>query len=119
MDEQERLLLNKRAIEQLRDRIQGESYVPLPSVCKRLGLSRAVVRALPMEVLPYVPYGRGTREHRRYHPADVVAADARIRGWERAKQRGQGDAYLEKLKAELEAMDEQAIALAKRMREAS
>lgn len=112
IETQERLLFVQRAIDALRARIAGESYMDIKGVMARLGYSRAIVESIPLEILPYVPYGRGTKVYRRYHPADVAACDARMRGWERAKQKGQGDEYIERLRAELDAQDEASVALA-------
>jgi len=118
IEAQERLLLNQRALDALKARIRNESYLDVKTVASRLNVTRAIVEALPMEVLPYVPYGTGSRVYRRYHPADVLAADARIRGWERAKREGKGadKRYLATLRAELDAQDEAAIELARSMK---
>jgi hypothetical protein len=118
MNEQDRLVLTQRAIEALKARIAADSYVDIRGVMARLGYSRAIIEAIPMEILPYVPFGRGSRVYRRYHPADVAACDARLRAWERAKQRGQGTAYLERLGAELAAQDQATIRVAVESRQA-
>lgn len=115
MDEQRRMLLQQRAIEALRERIASESYLSVREVCERLGLSRQVVEALPLEVLPYEDYGTGSRSLRRYHPADVLAAGARMRAWRRARERGEGEAYLRRLREELEERDRAAVRLARDM----
>lgn len=115
MDGQKRLLLEQRALEALRERIASEHYLSVKEVCERLGLSRQVVESLPMEILPYEDYGSGKRSLRRYHPADVLAAGARIRAWKRARERGEGEAYLRRLREELEERDRLAIQLAHAM----
>lgn len=115
MDAQKRLLLQQRALEALRERIASEHYLSVKEVCERLGLSRQVVESLPMEILPYEDYGSGKRSLRRYHPADVLAAGARIRAWKRARERGEGEAYLRLLREELEERDRLAIQLARDM----
>ena len=112
MDAQKRLLLQQRALEALRERIASEHYLSVREVCERLGLSRQVVESLPMEILPYEDYGSGKRSLRRYHPADVLAAGARLRAWKRARERGEGEAYLRRLREELEERDRLAIQLA-------
>lgn len=112
MNAQKRLLLQQRALEALRERIASEHYLSVKEVCERLGLSRQVVESLPMEILPYEDYGSGKRSLRRYHPADVLAAGARIRAWKRARERGEGEAYLRRLREELEERDRLAIQLA-------
>lgn len=107
MDERGRLILQQRAIEALRERVAEESYLTISAVMKRLGLARSTVDALPIEILPYVDCSPTPgRQLRRYHPADVIAFDARNRAWKRAQQRGEGEAYLAKLREELAARDE-------------
>lgn len=127
MTDQRTLVLQQRAIEALRERIVAESYVGVAEVCKRLKLSREKVESLPMAILPYVDHGSTVtpkegeprwRSLRRYHPADVLAADARIRAWRRAETRGGGDAYLARLEAELDESDRAAIDLARTTRSA-
>lgn len=119
MEERERLVLQQRAIESLKQRIARESYMGIAEVCKRLKLSRSKVEALPLEVLPFTDYGSGNRLYRRYHPADVLAADARIRGWRRAQADKNGEAYLLTLREQLEESDRLAIQTALEMRRAS
>lgn len=118
MDREERLLLHQRAIDALRARITADSYMDIAGVMARLGYSRAIIESIPMEILPYVPYGRGSKIYRRYHPADVAACDARLRAWERAKQRGEGDAYLRRTGDDLEAQDAASIEVATAARRA-
>lgn len=106
MDPKQRLILEQRAIQAMKERIAGESYLSIGEVCQRLGVHRSIIEGLPMEVLPWVPFGNGgKRVHRRYHPAAVVAADGRIRAWHRARQEGRGAEYLAQLRAELEELD--------------
>lgn len=112
MDVQRRLLLHQRAIEALRERIATEHYLSVRDVCARLRLSRQVVEALPIEILPYEDYGSGARALRRYHPADVLAAGARMRAWKRARERGEGESYLRRLREELDERDRAAMQLA-------
>lgn len=112
LNDQEKLVLSQRAIDALRDRIVADSYVDIAGVMARLNYSRAIVESIPMEILPFVPYGRGRKVYRRYHPADVAACDARLRAWERAKQRGEGTEYLDRLRMELDAQDEASIRIA-------
>lgn len=118
IDEQRRILLERRAIEALKARIARESYLSVREVSERLNLSREKVEGLPMEVLPYADHGSGPRAYRRYHPADVMAVDARLRAWKAAQARGAGEAYLRELRAELEARDAAAIEAARAAHEA-
>ena len=113
--EQRRLLLEKKALEDLRARIARESYLSVGDVQERLGLSREKVEALPPALLPYTDLGLRTRSLRRYHPADVLALDARLRAWQEARARGEGEKYLRELEERLEARDRIAEELAETM----
>jgi hypothetical protein len=117
-DEQDRLHLARKAIAAQRERMVGEVYYDVGAVMGRWGWSRSLVMAIPQEILPYVPHGTATKVSRRYHPADVLAADARLRAWWRAKARGEGDEYLAQRRAELDAADAAAIGAADEMRSA-
>lgn len=112
-EEQRRILLQQRAIDSLRERIVETSYLTLQQVMERTGLGRTYLEQLPPEILPYTPHRRGPRVHRRYHPADVLALDAMVRRWDRAKQRGEENAFIEAMGRELEARDALAIDLAR------
>lgn len=114
VQEQRRLHLEAKAIEQLKERIGRSSYMKVSEVAKRLNLSREKVEAIPREVLPYTDYGI-ERSLRRYHPADVLAVDARMRAWKDAQARGEGEAYLQGLREELDARDAAARQLADSM----
>jgi hypothetical protein len=115
-DEQDRLLLQRKAIEALRERIVATSYLDVKGVMARWQWKRALVMSIPPEILPYVPHGTARKVSRRYHPLDVAAADARLRAWQRAKARGEGDEYLARLRVELDAADARAIEAANEMR---
>lgn len=116
MNDQERLLLEQRAVEALKKRIAGETFLTINDVRDRMKLSRQVIEGLPMEILPFVPYGSKARTYRRYHPADVLAAEGRLRAWNRAKTKGEGEAYLRKLRDELDRADQLAHEAAIEMR---
>ena len=105
----------RKAIEDLRALIGRESFLTVAQACDRMNVNRKVVEALPMEILPYSDFGRGVRSLRRYHPADVLAAPARLRAWKRAQDAGRGEAHLAELRAQLEARDEEALNLARSM----
>lgn len=115
IESQRRLLLEKKALDDLRERIGREAYLTVPEVQERLNLSRDKVEALPIEILPFADYGTPNRSLKRYHPADVLAVDARIRAWRAAQQRGEGEAYLRELREELEARDAAALEVARLM----
>lgn len=112
MNDQRRLILQQRALDALRERIERDSYLSVGAVVKRLGISRSKVEALPEEVLPYVNLGTGKKSMRRYHPADVLAADALLRAWTRARDRGAEAEFLERRRAELEERDRLALEVA-------
>jgi len=112
LDDRQRLVLEGRAIAALKERVVAESYMKIGDVMKRLNLSRSSVEAIPVEILPYSDYSATPgRQLRRYHPADVLAADALLRRWHRAKQQHRGEEFLSQLRAELDARDTAAHAL--------
>lgn len=118
MDEQERLLREAKAVAALKGRIVNDAYFKVSGVMARWKWSRSLVLAIPMEILPYTPHGTASKVSRRYHPADVLAADARLRAWRRARAISDeaGNEYLAKLRAELDAADARAIEAADAMR---
>lgn len=116
LNEHERLMLEQRAIDALKERIVSQSYMSVQEVARHFGVSRSLIEDLPEEVLPYTDLGRGAvRSRRRYHPADVMAADALIRRWRRAQQQGCEREFLAEMRARLEARDDAAIRLADEM----
>lgn len=117
IDEQRRLHLEAKAIAELKERIGRDAYMKVTEVADRLNLSREKVEALPPEILPFTDFGVG-RALRRYHPADVLAVDARIRAWKAAQARGEGEACLRELREELEARDATALRVADEMAQA-
>lgn len=117
MDQQKRLELQRKAIRSLKQRILEEDCLTVSEARKRLGVSRATLeKQYPIEILPWwdaTPNSKTTS--RRYHPADVGAAPARLRAWTAAKARGEGEAYLHQLREELDERDRLAIELAQEM----
>lgn len=118
VDAQRRLLLERKAIDELKARIARDAYMSIKDVQDRLGLSREKVEAMPVELLPYVDFGLGDRSLKRYHPADVLALDARMRAWQAAQARGEGEALLSTYREELQARDAAAVQVAREMGEA-
>ena len=114
IQEQRRLHLEAKAIAELKERLARQAYMSVREVAKRLHLSREKVEAIPAEVLPYVDLGVN-RALRRYHPADVLALDARMRAWKAAQADGRGEAYLAELRGELELRDAAALQVAEEM----
>lgn len=115
--DQRRLHLEKRAIEELRERISRDAYLSVEEVRAVRNLSREKIESLPIEVLPYADHGSGERALRRYHPADVLALDAVLRAWKRAQDHGEEEAFLRDRRALLEARDAAAVELAATMHE--
>lgn len=111
VQEQRRIHLEAKAVADLKERLAKQAYMSVPQVAERLNLSREKVEAIPFEILPFADFGVG-RSLRRYHPADVLAVDARIRGWKEAQANGQGEAYLQELKDELQTRDAAALQVA-------
>lgn len=107
--------LQRKALEDLRERIRKESYLTVQDVMDRFSMGREKVEALPEEILPFVDLGSPKRQMRRYHPIDVAAADARIRAWRRAQREDRGEEYLSELREELEERDRVARERAREM----
>lgn len=97
VDEQKRIELQRKALESLKRRIARESYLSVPEIAERWNVHRSTVESVPFPVLPYVDVSEGPRALRRYHPADVIAADARVRRWREAKSKGDGEAIARRL----------------------
>lgn len=116
LDPRERIMLQVRALEALRQRLLHDTYLSVEQVAERWDVSRTTVEALPEEVLPCEDLSptRG-RRLRRYNPAEVQAAAVRLRRWRRAQQNGQGEAYLRELRAELEAREEEILRAAREL----
>lgn len=108
VQEQKRAHLEAKAVESLKARLAKQAYMSVPQVAERLNLSREKVEAIPPEILPFTDFGIG-RSLRRYHPADVLAVDARMRAWKQAQAIGEGEAYLSELRDELNARDTAAL----------
>lgn len=52
-------------------------FFTVAQLAARWGVAKNTVRAIPAAALPYTNLGQGTRrEHRRYHPDDVIAYEA-------------------------------------------
>lgn len=111
IDEQRRLHLEKKALEALKERIGKESYLSVLEVAKRLNFSRDKVEAIPFEILPYSDYGTTGRSQRRYHPADVLAVDAVLRAYARARERHEGEAFMAERRVMLEERDRIALSI--------
>lgn len=116
MDEERRLILQQKALDELKRRIAQETYLTVTEVAEVRGVGRGTIETLPMAILPYEDFGTMKRSMRRYHPADVLALGARIRAWRHAEQHGEGEAYLRELREELEARDAAAVQVADELR---
>jgi hypothetical protein len=56
-------------------------YLTCQQLAKRWQIHASTVRAIPRDLLPYKEIGNGRHlRHRRYHPKDVEAYEARDRG---------------------------------------
>lgn len=59
----------------------GVIYLKPRQLAARWQVSLGTVYAIPSDLLPWKPFGRGTvKQQRRYHPADVEAFEAMDRG---------------------------------------
>jgi hypothetical protein len=67
------LVIRERAAAHERELDVGLTYLTIQDVAQRWKVSRATVRAIPADELPYIPFGNGSQlKRRRYHPADVM-----------------------------------------------
>lgn len=65
-------VVRERAAAHERELDIGLTYLTIQDVADRWKVSRATVRAVPADELPYMEFGRGAvLKRRRYHPADV------------------------------------------------
>lgn len=110
MSTEKQMIAEAGKIRELRSRIVQTAYLTATQVCEHLHISRPTLDGIPMEVLPWVPGPGSARVHRRYHPADVAAYPARARRWKVAQETGREAEVLEKMRADLEQRDRQAIA---------
>lgn len=116
MHAEQRLTLEGRKLEEMRRRVVEERCLSVLEVAHHYDVSRGVVEGWPYPVLPYMNARPGAGKRLlRYHPADVIAAGARLRAWERAMDRGEGDAYLRQLQEEIDQRDAEAVRLAGEM----
>lgn len=113
MNAEERLLTEQRKIDAMRQRITSESWLKVMDVARHFGVSRSTVESWPEEIRPFINCTPGSgKEHRRYHPADVTACNARLQGWDRSRRKGESEKYLAELRARLEERNEQSMRLA-------
>lgn len=116
LDPRERMMLQARALEALRQRLLEETHLTVEQVAERWGVSRTTVEALPEEILPCEDLSpTAGRRLRRYSPAEVQAAAVRLRRWRRAQQAGRGEAYLRELRAELAEREEEILRAAREL----
>jgi hypothetical protein len=100
-----------------RDKDGAETGVQLPNrlmtvteVAEYLGMARSTVDQMPMAVLPYADLSpTHKRQHKRFDPRDVAAALARHRAWSEARQRGEGEEFLEDAERALRERDAEVI----------
>jgi hypothetical protein len=113
MEEDSIINLKARRFAAMKARLTSETFLTVMEVAGRWGVSRSVVEALPVEILPYVnmtPFS--ARANRRHHPVEVQAAEVRLRRWEEARALGQGEDYLRSLRKEREGIDLEVLARA-------
>jgi hypothetical protein len=117
MRAEEMLILAERKLSAMRDRIAGSVCMGVEEVAAHLGVGRTTVESYPVEVtrcFDAVPHS--SRRRLRFSPAEVEAIKVRLRRWERAKARGEGEAYLRALREEMEREEEETLEAARRAR---
>lgn len=75
-------IVRERAKQHAED-LDAATWLTVSDLAARWRVSRATVRAIPRDVLPFKEFGGGQKLHRRrYHPATVAAyeADGRVPG---------------------------------------
>lgn len=101
----------------MRDRVVEETYMKVTEVAKHFGVSRSTIEELPFELLPYADLTpTSVYTTRRYSPADVLAYDARVRGYLDAKAQARSEEYLRTLRTQLEEDAKAVIAFAREVR---
>lgn len=105
MSVETRLIAEQRKLDALKNRIRAVSYMKTADVRAHLNVSRAVLDAIPFEVLPWVPGAGKERVERRYHPADVAAYPARARRWFDSKRAARETEELAAMREELQERD--------------
>jgi hypothetical protein len=96
-----------------RDVITGYRLMSVEEVAEHFQVSRSTVDQMPREILPYVDFApTPKRQLKRFHPLDVLAAQARFRGWRAAQEQRKGESFLQVLREELTARDAQWLELA-------
>lgn len=117
LSQEERLLLQQKRLKAMRDRVVEETYLSVADVAKHFGLAESTVKEIPIEVLPwsdFTPFSKKTT--RRYSPAEVMAAEIRLRRYLKARAEDRGEAYLEELRQELRRDEESVLAFAREAR---
>ncbi len=117
MNQEERLILQQRRLKAMRDRVVEETYLKVTEVARHFGVARSTVEDLPQEILAYTdmrPFSE--KSYRRYSPAEVLAAEVRIRRYLKAKAEGEGEAYLQKLREEARAEEDAVLSFAREIR---
>lgn len=79
-------------------------------VAEFLGVTRSTVDQMPIAVLPFADVSpTHKRQHKRFDPRDVAALPARLRAWNEARQRGEGEKFLAEAGRALRERDAQAM----------
>jgi hypothetical protein len=103
-----------------RERVTKYMLMSVEEVAEHYQVSRSTVDQMPPEILPYVDLApTPKRQLKRYHPLDVLAAQARLRTWRERMAINEGDEYLRSLQDELEARDARWIEVARQAGEAA
>lgn len=64
-----------RTVDEQQRQIEARGWPGVKELHERWGISRALVRAIPREKLPYLTFGQS--DVRRYDPSDVAAYEDR------------------------------------------
>lgn len=111
------LVLKQRQLAATAEGLRRDTFLSIEDVMEHLGVSRAVVEAYPMEILPFwdaTPMS--TRTRRRYNPGDVEALPTVIRRWTEARALGVGDDFLRERRELLREREERILSHAEGLR---
>lgn len=95
------------------DRTGTDGRISLPNrlmtvleVAEYLGVTRSTVDQMPFAILPFADISpTHKRQHKRFDPRDVAALPARLRAWDQARRRGEGERFLKEAERALRERD--------------
>lgn len=104
-------MIGVRKARALRDEALAREYMTVDQVRQQLGVSATTVRNLVNDgLLPATDLTPGSKIRTlRIRADDFLTLDARLRAYARAKERGEGESYLEGLRERWERREEEEV----------